>query len=97
MIGEFLVNSVPPVVRSSFLFFIHRPVTRKNFYGELLERDERRVFSRIVSGVEAMHINPFARGDEWFRLIVSNRPAYDENVLDRNDIRNGMIALPHIT
>jgi len=70
--------------------------TRDDFRDNLLQRD---LFC-AWTGVEPLfgddlHIIPFKRGSEWFRLIVENRPAYSEDVTslhDINDIRNGIFA-----
>ncbi|KAH9959461.1 hypothetical protein BC827DRAFT_1377170 [Russula dissimulans] len=68
--------------------------TRNNFLKDLVERDGTCVFSGFPF-VEGVHIIPYARGDEWFQLIISNRHAYDEDVSDLlsiNDIRNGLLV-----
>lgn len=70
--------------------------TRNNFRNSILDRDARCVWTGTgpVVGV-AMHIIPYQRGSEWFRLIVDNRPSYSEDVSqlrDINDIRNGVFA-----
>jgi len=67
---------------------------RADFRAKLEERDLFCVFSKWRWPAGA-HIIPFARGDEWFRLIVESRNAYDENRLDLNsvnDIRNGFLC-----
>ncbi|KAH9953599.1 hypothetical protein BC827DRAFT_1159154 [Russula dissimulans] len=68
--------------------------TRNNFRKDLAERDGGCVFAhlRIAGGV---HIIPYARGDEWFQLIIGSRQAYEEDVsglLSINDIRNGLLV-----
>ncbi|KAH9959463.1 hypothetical protein BC827DRAFT_1134615 [Russula dissimulans] len=72
--------------------------TRNNFLKDLVERDGTCVFSGFPF-VEGVHIIPYARGDEWFQLIISNRHAYDEDVSDLlsiNDIRNGLLVQPNL-
>jgi len=47
--------------------------------------------------VEGVHIIPYARGDEWFQLIIGSRQPYDEDVSELtsiNDIRNGLLVQP---
>ncbi|KAF8235116.1 hypothetical protein L208DRAFT_1543798 [Tricholoma matsutake] len=68
--------------------------TRDDFRTVLEERDVRCVWTGSVFG-DSLHIIPFKRGSEWFRLIVENRTSYDEDVatlVDINDIRNGVLA-----
>ncbi|OAX35777.1 hypothetical protein K503DRAFT_802544 [Rhizopogon vinicolor AM-OR11-026] len=73
------------------------------FREDLLKRDVCCVWTGAAKeyGV-GLHIIPYKRGSEWFRLIVENRPKYGEQVtgLDEiNGVRNGMFAnsLMHIS
>ncbi|KAJ7764158.1 hypothetical protein DFH07DRAFT_1016783 [Mycena maculata] len=68
----------------------------KAFKDSLLKRDASCVFTnKPVLFCEGTHIIPFHKGDEWFDLIVKNRPAsLDEDVSDLTtveDRRNGML------
>jgi len=70
------------------------------FRQDLLERDVCCVWTGADEsfGV-AMHIIPYQRGSEWFRLIVENRPKYGEHATRLhgiNNIRNGVFANLHI-
>ncbi|KAH9959456.1 hypothetical protein BC827DRAFT_1361119 [Russula dissimulans] len=72
--------------------------TRNNFLKDLVERDGTCAFSGFPL-VKGVHIIPYARGDEWFQLIIGNRHAYDEDVSDLlsiNDIRNGLLVRPDL-
>ncbi|KAF8313720.1 uncharacterized protein EI90DRAFT_3159633 [Cantharellus anzutake] len=67
---------------------------RVGFRAELDKRDKRCVFTQDPFP-EAAHIIPYARGDEWFRLIIAGRNAYEEdvsNLISINDIRNGLFV-----
>ncbi|EDR05166.1 uncharacterized protein LACBIDRAFT_294884 [Laccaria bicolor S238N-H82] len=69
--------------------------TCDSFRTALLKRDIRCVWTGTEYAGDGMHIIPYKRGSEWFRLIVENRPSYDEEVEsleDINDIRNGVFA-----
>ncbi|KAF7371615.1 hypothetical protein MVEN_00017000 [Mycena venus] len=65
------------------------------FKDSLLQRDASCIFtSKPPLFCEGAHIIPFHKGDEWFDLIVKNRPAPDENVSTLttvDDTRNGML------
>ncbi|OJA19404.1 hypothetical protein AZE42_13933, partial [Rhizopogon vesiculosus] len=70
--------------------------TRNEFREKLLKRDVCCVWTGAAKrhGV-GLHIIPYQRGSEWFRLIVENRPTYDEQVTelnDINDVQNGVFA-----
>jgi len=70
--------------------------TRNNFRDALIERDGACVFSHS-SFVTGIHIIPYARGDEWFQLIIGSRHPYEEDVSELasiNDIRNGLLIQP---
>ncbi|KAF8523455.1 hypothetical protein BU17DRAFT_63747 [Hysterangium stoloniferum] len=70
--------------------------SRNEFCNNLLERDVFCAWTGIDPDMATgLHIIPFNRGSEWFRLIVGNRPNYSEDVGDLddiNDIRNGVFA-----
>ncbi|KAJ7712939.1 hypothetical protein B0H16DRAFT_1899737 [Mycena metata] len=68
------------------------------FKGSLLNRDASCIFTDVPPlFCEGTHIIPFHKGDEWFNLIVKNRPQTagpDEDVSDLtivDDTRNGML------
>jgi len=69
---------------------------REDFRDRLLERDICCVWTAAGARVgDASHIIPHRRGSEWLRLILNNRPQYDENVddfEDIDDIRNGLFV-----
>ncbi|KIL57679.1 hypothetical protein M378DRAFT_87561 [Amanita muscaria Koide BX008] len=68
--------------------------TRDEFCNNLLERDVCCVWTGVGRAFgTGLHIVPYKQ--DWFRLIVENRPNYSENVTalgDINDIRNGVFA-----
>ncbi|KAJ7784972.1 hypothetical protein DFH07DRAFT_786395 [Mycena maculata] len=66
------------------------------FKDSLLQRDASCIFTDVPPLLcEGTHIIPFHKGDEWFDLIVKNRPASpDEDVsalTTVDDRRNGML------
>ncbi|KAJ6618430.1 hypothetical protein B0H10DRAFT_1947613 [Mycena sp. CBHHK59/15] len=73
-----------------------------SFKASLVDRDASCIFTDAPPlFCEGTHIIPFHKSDEWFDLIVKNRPASGEDVstLTRvNDQRNGMLLglEPHI-
>ncbi|KAF8232675.1 hypothetical protein L208DRAFT_1360845 [Tricholoma matsutake] len=74
--------------------------TPDEFRTNLLERDVCCAWTGAKPDYGAgLHIIPYKRGSEWFRLIVENRPRYSEDVTelkDINDIRNGIFAAVQI-
>ncbi|KAJ7208827.1 hypothetical protein GGX14DRAFT_453432 [Mycena pura] len=65
------------------------------FKDSLLRRDASCIFTgKPPVFCEGTHIIPYHKGDEWFDLIVKNRPAADEDkstLTTVDDIRNGML------
>ncbi|KAJ7800957.1 hypothetical protein B0H14DRAFT_2386792, partial [Mycena olivaceomarginata] len=65
------------------------------FKDSLLRRDASCIFTNKPSMIcQGTHIIPFHKGDEWFDLIVKNRPAADEDtstLTTVDDLRNGML------
>ncbi|TDL26653.1 hypothetical protein BD410DRAFT_825774 [Rickenella mellea] len=74
--------------------------SHKTFADTLLQRDNCCVFTGLDKSLRlGMHIIPYARGSEWLRLIIANRPKYGEEVedlVDIEDIRNGISENPNI-
>ncbi|KIJ27646.1 hypothetical protein M422DRAFT_238976 [Sphaerobolus stellatus SS14] len=68
--------------------------SRTQFRKDLLARDGRCIFTQFPGG-DAVHIIPYARGDQWLQLLINNRPHEDEDDMDDLksicDIRNGFI------
>ncbi|KAJ7492928.1 hypothetical protein B0H11DRAFT_2006665 [Mycena galericulata] len=66
-----------------------------SFKQVLVNRDAKCVFTGWADDFcEGSHIIPFHKGDEWFELIVKNRPRYGEDVSTLtkvDDPRNGIL------
>ncbi|KAJ6557111.1 hypothetical protein B0H10DRAFT_2121174 [Mycena sp. CBHHK59/15] len=65
------------------------------FKDSLLQRDASCIFTNKPPMIcQGTHIIPFHKGDEWFDLIVKNRPAADEDtstLTTVDDLQNGML------